>query len=202
MNDQQEPAPDQPDTQPPADTPPTKPPAGLGESTPVRAASSAVAFAATCLIVATVAGAAAIAVEIIRDVPGVAGGGFVQDAVVTGFQTLMRCWLAGLVAVVMTNSFLGGDRRVVVRRSGILGAVSGLLAIGILAIGLTLLEGWDLAPKIVDAMPYIVAAVVLLICLSWRSGEGRSSGDDDDQRSAEDADEDDDKDDGPDGSKE
>ena len=82
MNDQQEPAPSQGDTQPAADAP-SKPPAGLGETTPVRAVSSAVAFAATCLIVATIAGAAAIAAKII---PVVEGGGFAQAAVMTGFQ--------------------------------------------------------------------------------------------------------------------
>jgi len=189
MNDQQEPAPDQPDTQPPADETPAKAAIGLGESTPVRALSSVVAFAATCLIVATVAGAAAILVKIIP----ATSGGIVQRAAEMGFHTLMRCWLAGLVAVVMTNSFLRGNRRVVVRRSGILGAVSGLLAVVVLAICLTLLEGRQIAPKIVSAMPYLIAAVAGLICLSWRAGEDRSAAD-------EDADEDDDKNDEPDGS--
>ena len=195
MNDKQETAPDKPDERPApdaqkaersADDAPAKSPGGLGESTLVPAVSAAVAFAATCLIASTIGGALALLVKIIPAM----GGSFIQDAAETGFQTLTRCWLAGMVAVVMTNSFLRGDRRVVIRRSGILGVFSGLLAILILAMSLTILEGNKFAIMMANSMLYIVGAAALLMCLSWRSAEDRPDAEDD-EKSADAADEDD-----------
>jgi len=192
MNDKQEPAPERSEDQPapdaaPAETKADKPACaqsdGLGECTLVRAVSSVVAFAATCLIAATLGGLFAMLAKTIPT----RGGSLIQGAVETGGQTLLRCWLAGMVSIVMTNSFLRGDRSVVVRRCGILGVVSGLLAITILSISLKAIEG-DTAKAAAKAIPYIVAAGALLVTLAWRFAEDKAAKDTDD-KPAEQADE-------------
>lgn len=178
MNDQQPTPPEPPADQPPADQQPTDARGGFSESTPVRVLSGVVAFAAPCLVVATAIGLAALMFNLPSQEED--AGSLLQAAVVFGVTALMRCWLAGAITVVMTNSFLLGGRSVVARRCAALGVVTGLIACSTLPIHL--IFGADFANSVTKAMPYILAVLALVQCLAWRAKEDTPDNDAGEQR--------------------
>ncbi len=185
MNDRQQATPEQS-----ADQRPGGASEGLLEATPVRVLSGAVAFVAPCLVVATAVGLAALTFNMASQEE--TAGGLLSAAVDFGVATLMRCWLALAITVVMTNSFLLGDRSAVVRRCASLGVVTGLIACLVLPI--QLIFGEDVADSARTAMPYFVAAFALVQCLAWRAKEDTT--DDDADRPSTDPDNNEDQPDG------
>ncbi len=188
MNDQQDPQPEPPG-EPPPDDGSAKAATSLGESTPIRVISSAFAYLVTCLIAAVLVTVVAFVAMLLFGVASTRGAGALIESVVTvGFSAVATCWLGMLVCFVLLNSYVQGDRRGIIRRSGVLGAISGLIASVIPMIHLMIFKEGREGSKLLAAMPYVIAGVVLLICLIWMA---RQSGSDDQQPEDDDSDEDD-----------
>ena len=186
MNDQQDTKPEPP-TEPSPDDGSAKAATGLGESTPIRVVSSAFAYLVTCLIVAVLVTVVAFVAMLLFGVASRGADPLIDSVVTVGFNAMATCWLGMLVCFVLLNSYVRGDRRGVVRRSGVLGAISGLIAAVVLIYLMIFKEARE-GSKLSAAMPYVIAGVVLLICLGWMA---RQSGLDDQQPEDDDPDEDD-----------
>ncbi len=144
----------------------------LGESTPVRIITSAISYAATCMIAG---GVVTFITGVILSLRGaeawVSFGSLLTDTARTGLSVLSLCWLAMAVSVVATNSYLLGDRSVVNRRCRLLGLLSGLAAPAVLLAYKALRPD---SPSAAQVTPFVLAFVALIVCLCWRSQEGRA----------------------------
>jgi len=164
MNDEHDIQPAGPAKGPAADEPSNARP-DIWEWMPIRVLTSIVAYSLPCLTVTMLV--ALIAVLAFGAASNGDFAGLLEKVREIGFQSLITCWLGVLVCFVMLNRFVLCDRYGLMRRSALLGAVSGLIA-GLSPFLLPLFaKDLEVARGLAQATQYVVGAIVGLIGISW-----------------------------------